>query len=429
MDLRELNYILIPRPGEAVERWEQGRLVRSLAPLLRVTGRLTPEGFVLLIATLLVGLAGVDVRFSAIYMLFCAMAGLLLAGWLARPLARSTGLRVSLRHPERVSAGQPLHLTVVLRNEGERSLWALRVLGPFLPWDGSWLSPPASIPRLDPGEERLVEVVLRLECRGERTLGRFRVGSVRPLGLFLGPPVRSELLRVVVVPPVAPLAPLPIPSELTYQPGGFLQASRAGESFELLGLRDYRPGDRPRDLHWRSWARLGRPVVREFRQEYYKRAAVLLHSQARGVPRTCFDAGAALAAGITQRLAQDEALVDLLLLSDPPREAVLGCHTRRFEEALDLLASVTPSRSAPRVDALTLLGPHLERLSAVYLLLYDWDAERAALVAELQARGLSLEVCAVAEGRRAERLRAAGLRVLSPAQVAGPQPLLLERRP
>jgi uncharacterized protein (DUF58 family) len=42
-----------------------------------------------------------------------------------------------------------------------------------------------------------------------------------------------------------------------------VSAPRAGSGMELFGVREYRPGDPLRRIHWRSSARLGELVVRE----------------------------------------------------------------------------------------------------------------------------------------------------------------------
>ena len=43
-----------------------------------------------------------------------------------------------------------------------------------------------------------------------------------------------------------------------------VSAPRAGSGMELFGVREYRPGDPLRRIHWRSSARLGELVVREY---------------------------------------------------------------------------------------------------------------------------------------------------------------------
>lgn len=44
-------------------------------------------------------------------------------------------------------------------------------------------------------------------------------------------------------------------------------AGQSATRGEYRSLRAYRPGDDPRDVHWRSSARLGEPVVREYVRE------------------------------------------------------------------------------------------------------------------------------------------------------------------
>ena len=43
-----------------------------------------------------------------------------------------------------------------------------------------------------------------------------------------------------------------------------LSAPRSGSGMELFGVREYRPGDPLRRIHWKSSARLGELVVREY---------------------------------------------------------------------------------------------------------------------------------------------------------------------
>ena len=61
-----------------------------------------------------------------------------------------------------------------------------------------------------------------------------------------------------------------------YHPGGVALASKLGDLFEYIGNREYRDGDNIRDLDRIATARVGRPIVREYRQEYFHRVAVIL---------------------------------------------------------------------------------------------------------------------------------------------------------
>jgi uncharacterized protein (DUF58 family) len=51
---------------------------------------------------------------------------------------------------------------------------------------------------------------------------------------------------------------------------------RSAQQQEYHGLRDYRPGDSPRWVHWRTSARLGRPMIKEFEQQHEEDLAILV---------------------------------------------------------------------------------------------------------------------------------------------------------
>src|SRR4029079_2442398 len=51
---------------------------------------------------------------------------------------------------------------------------------------------------------------------------------------------------------------------------------RSAQQQDYHGLRDYRPGDSPRWIHWRTSARVGQPMVKEFEQQSDQDLAILL---------------------------------------------------------------------------------------------------------------------------------------------------------
>ena len=118
-----------------------------------------------------------------------------------------------------------------------------------------------------------------------------------------------------MVPPVAKVVKLTTPALARHQPGGVPRVSSTGESFDLRGVRPYRAGDPIRDLHARSWARTGYPVVREYQQEYFRRVAVVLDPDTSAAPHAAvLDALVSLAAGVASALAREDTLVDLVVV-------------------------------------------------------------------------------------------------------------------
>jgi len=392
MNLRRLNHILIPQTPGWAARLEQGALGRVLGPVRWLVEGATPEGRALLVTALIVGTAGIDVHFSYLYLVFCLLAGLLVTGLLLRPLARLPGVRLTVEHPPRVTVEAPVVFTLTVHNAGPRRRTALRLAGPFLPWDGQWEGPRPVIPLLGAGETARVTLTARFLERGQRQLGRFSVASVAPFGLFFGERRHSPEVSLAVVPRVATVADPALPAAVAYQPGGVLGSTLTGESLELLGVREYRRGDRARDLHARSWAKTGQPMVREYRQELFRRVAVILASESPRGTSDAFEAALELTAGLLARLARADCLVDLLVLGPRPLELTLGCHVRLVEEALDLLAAVKPAPDGREPGPTPPLGPRLGRQSGVLFVTTSFSPLQQGRVAEVRQLGLPVRL-------------------------------------
>jgi uncharacterized protein (DUF58 family) len=405
VDFARLNHILIPETKEGRDRLRRGWLGRALRPFFlsyAVYLALSDEGRFLAVASLLVGALGLDVGSSDVYLLWSALFGLLLGSLAVGRFLRLTGVRVEVSAPRRVIVGDEVKLAVVLRNDGDRDRHAVRVRGPFLPWDGRWSGPAPRVPRLAAGGSAHLFAAARFSRRGEHHLEPFTAAALTPLGLALGPAVASDGCRFLVVPKVARVVRLTMPIGRRHQPGGVPLASKTGESMELLGVRPYRAGDPVRHLHARSWARSGAPVVREYQEEYFSRVGVVLETGAADARQ--LEAAISLAAGVIAHLSRGEALIDLLVVGDRVHDLTIGRHLGFLEQALDLLACVeapAPRRrwgaraqgraspADPRIppDRLVArLAPHLPRLSCVIVVAPSWD-----------------------EGALAERIRGAGV--------------------
>jgi hypothetical protein len=71
-----------------------------------------------------------------------------------------------------------------------------------------------------------------------------------------------------------------------------------GDSQEFLQLRDYRPGDPVRRIHWPSTARSGRLVVKETGEEYFARIGLVMDTFTGDDDGAILDAAVSVAASL-----------------------------------------------------------------------------------------------------------------------------------
>jgi uncharacterized protein (DUF58 family) len=408
--LARWNHILIPSTKAGRDRFRSSLVGRGIGPIVWLYGALSEEGRVLAVASVVVGAFGVDVQSTMVFLLWAALAALISASLMMTRLYRLDAVRVEVSAPRRVTLGDSIHFTILVHNDGAEERSAVRVGGPFLPWDGRWTSPAPRIARLPAGATERIDRSARFVSRGEHHLDAFTASALVPIGLAQGRAVISSGCKFLVVPRLASVVRLRTPPGSRYQLGGVAMASKTGQALDLRGVRPYRAGDPVRHLHARSWARAGIPVVREYQEEYFSRIGVVVES---AVPEARkLEAMLSLAAGVVAFLSRGEALIDLLVVGDRVHELTIGRSLGFLDQALDLLACVESERARPEPEALVArLGEHLGRLSCVIVVAAAWDGGR--LAERIRGSGVGCVTLVVALGDTADAVRGDDVHVVT----------------
>jgi uncharacterized protein (DUF58 family) len=170
--------------------------------------------------------------------------------------------------PAPVFEGDGFGLEIAIQaSRGARGpVWALGLVGDRSISAGTGLVPKGGWSR--------VEALPALR-RGPVAARGWRIHTSDPLGFFRGlrPTPDSEI--ALILPRFASLAGRREPRELEAS----LPVPRAGSGNELFGIREYRPGDSLRRIHWRSSARHGELVVREYEPPGVQSLAICLDPQ------------------------------------------------------------------------------------------------------------------------------------------------------
>ncbi|MCA8921657.1 MAG: DUF58 domain-containing protein [Planctomycetes bacterium] len=384
--------------------------------------RLTVTGRGLVTVWVTVSYAALQFGYAyPIYVLALLLSGLLgvhlFLGQLLMPK-----VEVERALPRRVAAGAVVPLQARVRNPARRPLYDFALRETATPAGLELEQLPELIPALPGRSEQIVRYTIRPLRRGSYTFHGPRVLSGFPFGLYFAQRRIKAPGQVLVTPRFHPLDAIELPAGRKHQPGGLELVSQVGDSEEFIGNREYRSGDRLRDLDQRAWARVGTPIVREFQQEYLTRIALVVDTFAPRPRRDDLEAGISLCAAVADALSRLEYVVDLFAAGPELYRLQAGRSLGYLEDILDVLACLQAVEQSP----FGVLGPRLldevRELSTCVLVLLDWDAERVAFAQTLLDLGVELKVVVVREGPptldpASFGGRSGPPRVLSPAEV------------
>ncbi len=227
--------------------------------------RITRIGFWYVLFAVVVGLAAANTGNNALYLVEALLLALLaVSGFVSRRNLKELGLAAEA--PEEIYAKQPFSLRLGLTSLDRWFAKRLLVVTAGEEGDSRLVS---KLERRGATELRLG---LLLKRRGRHRLAAVRVSSIFPLGLIFKSRRYPIDLEVLAFPEI-------YSSEVQRPNSAARTGERASNSsgwgHELLTLREFRPGDDPRGIHWKQSARTGRMVFMEREAERGKRLSIV----------------------------------------------------------------------------------------------------------------------------------------------------------
>ena len=218
----------------------------------------TREGWYFLIATLLVGLAAINAGLNLLFLVWGMMLFLILAsGVLSEVCLRRLQVRRST--PQAIFADAPYLMGISLTN-GKRRLPSFSVEVEDLV-EGRPIEKRCYFLKLPAGRTQETAYRHLAAERGHLRLSGFRVSTRFPFGLIHKSKDVAAPSDLLVYPALTGVPDHLLRGFASHHGRGLHKwRSRRGEFF---GLREFRQGDDPRDIHWRTSARRGAPFVRE----------------------------------------------------------------------------------------------------------------------------------------------------------------------
>ena len=320
--------------------------------------RVTTEGTRFLLLTLAVGIAAVNTGNNLFYLLLAMMLSLVvLSGLLSEQCVRQLEFHRHL--PDYLFVNQPATATLWIANHKSRipsiSLRFLDVVA------GQDLDRGIHLAHLAPGASTLRSYPLLIRRRGPYRLDGIRVVTPFPFGLFHKKAYYPFEATLIVCPEIIPLPALRL-QELKAM-GQDHALARRGPGNSLYNLREFRPGDDARAIHWLTTARTAKLMLKETEAEDQRWITLAISTVAPDQSDATFERSLSIAASLIDRLLKDNHRIRLLLgdqqelLADGTEQALHLLHALALCERRPVTAGAVIRQALAQALAESREGP------------------------------------------------------------------------
>jgi uncharacterized protein (DUF58 family) len=212
---------------------------------------------------------GTNVQAGWLFVLCALLLGTVVCGVML-PGRMLRGIDVERRAPGEVVQGEEAFVELIVSNHARGVKLGLTLEDPHVSPTSLYVT------KVLPGERVELVTVRRALKRGVHEASAVTLRSAAPFGVA----ERRRTLQVagstIVLPAVIPLGPLPFLALDPDPERASRSVPRRGTGPEFLGVREYRPGDSARHVHWPSTARTGTVMVRELEEQRSRRLAIVI---------------------------------------------------------------------------------------------------------------------------------------------------------
>lgn len=310
---------------------------------------ITREGVAYVTIMSVMFLGSIIGRTNMLMFVFAMMIGpWVLNGWIAFSMLRRTKAKRVL--PHRAMAGEMVSVEFEVANrKWLLSSWLLEARDQVSHVRDRFQSS-TLFARVPPGQSRRGHYFVRFSQRGEYSFGPLELTTHFPLGLVERGLLFNDFAKLIVHPRVGRMtsrwrSDLWNATELAEQ-----RRMRAGLfDDEFQRIREYRVGDNPKAIHWRTTARRGELMVREFQQTRDRDLVLLVELWQPAQPTTAdldrVELAISFAATVLhENLRQSrEARLRMIVVGS---QTFAWDHLSSLEQALDQLALASASVTA-----------------------------------------------------------------------------------
>jgi uncharacterized protein (DUF58 family) len=311
------------------------------------------------------------------------LAALLLgavAGGTFLPSRMVRGVRVQVRAPATAQQGDKVTVVHILSNDARGMRLGVVLDDAFLEPTSRWVGD------LRPGERLESSTQRAAHRRGPNDGSLVTVRSTEPFGIARASRHVTVEAETLVHPRVEQLGELTFVDPAATTERAIHAWPRRGDGPEYLGIREYRPGDSMRHVHWPSTARLGTVMVREFEAEQTRRIAIVVDSTrdagGSGDTWTPLDATCCAAASVAMAALTGGRGARLITGTGDHVEVLARTDGATL---LDRLARLVPAGGPPVAELVGVLDTEVRGVDTVVLAFPTWRENAAEVLGPVVA--------------------------------------------
>ncbi|MGL5873049.1 MAG: DUF58 domain-containing protein [Xenococcaceae cyanobacterium] len=255
------------------------------------------------------------------------------------------------------------------------------------------------LPTLLPNSATKVVVEIEPLHRGVLWLTGITIARPDPFGLFYACKTISLPQPLLILPKRYHLPPIQLPGLRRCQSGSIALASSVGDAEEFISLRDYRPRDSLRKIHWKGLAKTDKLMVKQEQEEFFVRHALILDTFQEAKYSEILEKAISVAASFACDVQTQESLLDLIFVGFEAYCFTSGRGLGTTDKILEILASVTACQDKS-FDYLTqAVTRSISKLSGCICIFICWDETRKELVNYLQKFGIPTLILVITDDR------------------------------
>lgn len=283
-------------------------------------------------------------------------------------------------------------LTIKEPNESKRN-WFDRFYG-YYRW--KWLiehnriiqEEPIAFADLEPGKDNRIELVLTPKKRGRLELNNVTLIEPDPFGIRYRLHRKNLPAAITILPKAYHIPKFSFPGLLANQRNDQTARRSRGKTDEFFGLREYHPGDPLRHIHWRSAAKQGKLVVREYVDDASASMAIFIDACVTSERFELFEAAIITAASVLRRLQRVDGELDRLLIGSKVFPGQYGARAAELAKALEPLAFAQPDPVTRFETVADAVMRRLDGIESFTGILIGWDTSRKSFVESIHATGI-----------------------------------------